>query len=198
MDWSQYYNDSLSLESLLGNLYGQRDFLAAIQKSGAKTILEVGSGSGGMAIFLSWLGFEVLSIDIEPAVVAKAEAENKRLNGSAKFQVADGFNLPFSPNQFDLAIHQGLLEHFSDEDIHRLLNEQLKCAKQVLFSVPNSNYMRRDFGNERLMNKARWESILAPYRILDSTNYSYKRLPRFYIPRAQIQYMARIESKHDH
>ena len=195
MDWSHYYHEPLTLKSLLGNLYGQRDFLDAIAETKAQTILEVGSGSGGMAIFLSWLGLGVTSIDIEASVTQKATAENKRLNGSASFVVADGFNLPFTPHQFDLAIHQGLLEHFSNEDIHRLLDEQLRVAKQVLFSVPNANYMRQDFGNERLMTKAQWEAILSPYRIIQSEEYSPKRFPKFFLPRANIQYMALITTK---
>ena len=77
MNWSSYYQKPLALEDLLGNLYGQREFLGEIHRSGAKTILEVGSGSGGMAIFLSWLGLRVTSIDVEPEVVAKANQENE-------------------------------------------------------------------------------------------------------------------------
>jgi SAM-dependent methyltransferase len=195
MNWSHYYQQPLTLEALLGNLYGQRDFLSAIYSSGAQTILEVGSGSGGMAIFLSWLGRDITSIDIEPSVVDKAKFENQSLNGRANFMVADGFALPFKEGQFDLAIHQGLLEHFSDADIRALLDEQLKCAKQVLFSVPNQNYMRRDYGNERLMTKSQWEAILSPYHIVVSRDYSPKRFPRFFLPRANIQYMALIQSK---
>lgn len=195
MSWSDYYQEPLAVEALLGNLYGQRDFLGAIHRSGARTILEVGSGSGGMAIFLSWLGFSVTSIDVDPQVVEKARQENDRLNGKVEFMVADGFSLPFTENQFDLVIHQGLLEHFSDEDIHRFLDEQLSCGKQVLFSVPNYLYMKRDFGNERLMDKASWEKILSPYHLLKSEYYSPKRFPKWFVPKAKIQYMALIENK---
>ena len=193
MTWSSYYQADITIDSLLGNLYGQREFLNAIHQLAPKTILEIGSGSGGMAIFLSWLGFDVVSIDIEPAVVEKAKAENQRLHGQAKFVVADAFALPFANHSFDLIIHQGLLEHFSDADIRKLLDEQLRCAPQVLFSVPNHFYMRRDFGNERLMSPSQWESILAPYRIIKSESYSYKRFPKWFLPKAKIQYMATIE-----
>lgn len=193
MSWSDYYQEPIAVEALLGNLYGQRDFLGAIHRSGAKTILEVGSGSGGMAIFLSWLGLSVTSIDIDPQVIEKAKLENERLHGRVDFIVADGFKLPFPERQFDLVIHQGLLEHFSDEEIHQFLNEQLRCAKQVLFSVPNHLYMKRDFGNERLMDKKGWERILSPYRIQKSEYYSPKRFPKWFIPKAKIQYMALIE-----
>lgn len=195
MKWRNYYKSPLTVSTLLGNLYGQRDFLSAIHSLSPKTVLEVGTGSGGMAIFLSWLGMRVTSIDIDQQILSQAEEAQTALGGSAKFEMADGFNLPYGANQFDLAVHQGLLEHFSDAEIRQLLDQQLACCRQVMFSVPNNLYMRKDFGNERLMPKARWEEILSPYKILLSKTYSPKRFPRFYIPKAHIQYMALIEKK---
>src|SRR5690606_36695868 len=92
---SKYYDRHLTVESLLGNLYGQREYLGEISRSGAKGILEVGTGSGGMAIFLSWLGFEVTSIDIEQGVFDKAQQAVDRLNGKVSLVKADGFKMPF-------------------------------------------------------------------------------------------------------
>lgn len=195
MSWSKYYDEALTVESMLGNLYGQREFLGEISRSKAKKILEVGSGSGAMAVFLSWLGFEVTSIDIDPEVITKAELEAKKINGNVKFMVADGFNMPFKDDSFDLVIHQGLLEHFSDKEIVSLITEQLRCAPKVLFSVPNHLYMKKDFGNERLMDKEAWEHILSQFKFDISKYYSPKYLPKPFLPRAQIQYMAQLSRK---
>ena len=195
MTWSKYYQNPITIEGLLGNLYGQREFLAAIHELAPKTILEVGSGSGGMAIFLSWLGFDVTSIDIEPAVVSKAQLENERLNGRAKFMVADSFALPYAAKEFDLVIHQGLLEHFPNDDIQKMVREQLRCASQVLFSVPNQFYMRRDFGNERLMSLAQWIQILSPFHVVMGRNYSPKRFPKPFLPKAKIQTMILVSGQ---
>lgn len=195
MNWRNYYKNPLTINTLLGNLYGQRDFLSAIHELSPKRVLEVGTGSGGMAIFLSWLGMQVTSVDVDREILEQAEVANRELGGHVKFEVADGFSLPYSANQFDLAVHQGLLEHFSDEEIRRLLDQQLACCRQVLFSVPNNRYMRKDFGNERLMSQAQWEQILSPYKILVSRTYAPKRFPKPYLPKAHIQYMALIERK---
>ncbi len=191
--WNQYYATPLTLDGVIRNLYGQKEFLSAIYDSGAQTILEVGTGSGAMSIFLSWLGREVTGVDVNPQVVAKAEAESARFRGLSKFGVADTFHLPHPDQSFDLIFHQGLLEHFSDADIHRALTEQLRVAKRVIFSVPNIYYPKRDFGNERLMTRAQWEKILRPYRVVDSRDYSKKWFPKWYLPRVDIQYMALIE-----
>ncbi|OGB73598.1 hypothetical protein A3K24_01995 [candidate division Kazan bacterium RIFCSPHIGHO2_01_FULL_44_14] len=193
MDWNKYYQAPLTLKGLLSNLYGQKEFLSVILEAGAKNILEVGVGSGAMSTFFSWLGLNVTGIDISPEVIEKAKTESARFNGLAKFEVADTFSLPYSDLSFDLVFHQGLMEHFSDADIHKIFNEQLRVARRVVFSVPNHRYPRRDFGNERLMAKSQWEQILQPYQVVTSCSYSPKFFPKWYLPRVKIQYMAVIE-----
>ncbi|MFH0905263.1 MAG: class I SAM-dependent methyltransferase [bacterium] len=195
MNWHKYYQAPLALEGLLGNLYGQRNFLSEILNSGACKILEVGTGSGAMSIFFSWLGLDVTGIDVDPQVIDKAKQESARLNGRAQFAAADAFQLPYPDNSFELIFHQGVLEHFSDDDIHRMLTEQLRVAPRVVFSVPNQWYPQLDFGNERLMSKANWEKILSPFRVVKSVNYEPRRFPKWYVWRAPVEYMAVIERK---
>jgi len=193
MNWNKYYQAPLTLEGLLGNLHGQKEFLSEIYSSGSRKILEVGTGSGAMGIFFSWLGLEVTSIDIDPEVINRARRESDRFNGHAKFEVADALHLPYPNDSFDLVFHQGLLEHFSDEDIHKILGEQLRVARRVILSVPNQWYPQKDFGDERLMSKSQWDRLLAPFRIVKSYYYSPKRFPHFWIWRAPVQYLAIIE-----
>src|SRR5688572_6010205 len=179
MDWNSYYQENLNLPGILGNLHAHRDFLNHLISSKPHRILEIGSGSGAMSIFLSWLGFEVVSIDLDPKVIDKAKEENTRWNGRATFEVADTFALPYLDQSFDIIFHQGLLEHFSDSEIRKMLTEQLRVAEKVVFSVPNHNYPRKDFGNERLMTKREWEQILSPFRITLSQDYLMKRFPKW-------------------
>ncbi len=193
MNWHKYYQTPLTLEELLRNLYGQRDFLVEIVGLGPRKILEIGTGTGGMSIFLSWLGFDVTGVDVDSQIVDWAKSAATKLNSSAKFEIADGFKLPYEDNSFDLVFHQGLLEHFSNEEVHRLLSEQLRVAHRVVISVPNHWYPRRDFGNERLLDKNSWEKILSPFRITQSRYYSLKRFPRPWLWRKPIQYLAVIE-----
>ena len=197
MSWNKYYQAPLSLEGLLSNLHGQKEFLSVIAEQPAQTLLEVGTGSGAMSIFFSWLGRTVTAIDLESDVISKAEQEAAHFHGQVAFAVADAFHLPYPDHSFDLAFHQGLLEHFADDQIHQLLNEQLRVAKQVVFSVPNQYYPRKDYGNERLMSRTQWENILSPYRILRSEYYSPKRFPKWYLFRPKIQYLAVITLKHE-
>jgi hypothetical protein len=52
-----------------------------------------------------------------------------------------------------------------------LLNEQLRVAPIVIFSVPNKFYGRRDKGDERLLSKKQWEKILDSFNVTKSENY---------------------------
>jgi len=190
MSWEKYYDQRVTIPKLLSNLYGQKEFLAEIVARAPGKVLEVGAGTGAMSIFLAWLGFNVVSIDTNEEVVKNARQTASRLNAKVNFQVADTFKLPYLDQSFDIIFHQGLLEHFSDEDIGKILDEQLRVAPVVVLSVPNHRYPRRDFGNERLMNKNQWDKILSRYNIVVSKYYSPKIFPKLYLPKTNIQYMA--------
>lgn len=194
-NWSDYYSQEISPDLYIRNLYGQREFLNTIIATQAKNILEIGAGTGTMSIFLSQLGFEATTLDNDEKVVGRANLAKEKLGGKNEIVLGDAFNLPFQDRSFDVVFHQGLLEHFSDEDIHKLLEEHLRVAPTVIFSVPNSYYFGREFGDERLMSKNMWENILKPYQVEISQNYSLKFFPHWYLPRVPIQYMAKISRR---
>ena len=193
--WSEYYTDEIGIDGYIRNLYGQKDFLVAITADKPAKILEVGAGTGTMSIFLSQLDTEVTTLDNDPVVLVAAEHNKQRFNGRNTLVAGDAFKLPFPDHSFDVVFHQGLLEHFSDQDIRQLLNEHLRVAPVVWLSVPNQFYPRRDKGDERLLDSATWEGILSPYRIEISKNYSRKFFPKWYLPRVHVQYMAKISSR---
>ena len=195
--WQEYYQ-TLSLSDFLGNLFGQREFLEEIVKLKPTKLLEVGAGSGGLSIFLSQMGFEVTASDRDEAILKIIRENNERFGGRLmRVVLADSFKLPFAGGEFDLVFHQGLLEHFSDLGVKQLIEEQLRVAPQVLFSVPNQNYPRRDLGDERLLNGASWRRILRDFVVVWQKNYSPKVFPRFYLPRALIQQMILVKRR-DH
>ena len=63
MDWEHYFKARpLSLERYINNVWNHKPFLIEITSSGQR-MLEVGTGTGSLAIFLSHLGYDVISID---------------------------------------------------------------------------------------------------------------------------------------
>jgi ubiquinone/menaquinone biosynthesis C-methylase UbiE len=89
----------------------------------------------------------------------------------------DAFHLGFPDDFFDAAFSQGFFEHFSEEEIALLLEEQTRVARHVVISVPNHAYRVRDFGNERLLSRQQWEELFERlgYRLLTSHDYAPMR-----------------------
>jgi ubiquinone/menaquinone biosynthesis C-methylase UbiE len=183
------------MHSFIGNLFGQRDFLAEVFKNTGEKILEIATGTSTMSLFGAWFGFDVTSVDINPIIIERAKKMADKMNTQVRYLEADTFHLPFKDNSFDTAFHQGLLEHFADEEIQKMLCEQLRVAQRVVISVPNFLYPKKDLGNERLLRKEQWEKILKDFHVEKSVYYSPKLFPRFYLPRAKIQYMAIITKR---
>ena len=114
-----------------------------------------------MGILLSHLGYKVTSIDNDREILASVKENNKKFNGRLNLKYADAFKLPFTKEEFDVTISQGFFEHFSNRDIKKLIDEQLRVSrKAVIISIPNNNYPEKDFGNERLMTKDYWKGLL--------------------------------------
>ncbi len=196
--WQEVYAKPITLPEFIDHIYSHRIFLNAIFTEGVKRLLEIGTGSGSMSIFLSHLGFQITSIDNNDEVIKIAQQNNEILRGNLKIIKADAFNLPFSENSFDLVFHQGFFEHFSNEEIHNLLTEQLRVAPIVVFSVPTCYYLSKSLG-ERLLTKREWENILTDFKVVESAYYGLPRpdsfLKRFLISIGwrRIYYYAKIK-----
>jgi SAM-dependent methyltransferase len=125
-------------------------------------ILEVGFGSGTTAVLLADLGYEVTAIDIDATLVKRLGDRYVDWMQRAwlKVQQADMLALPWQEREFELAYHQGVLEHFSDEQIIQALREQARVAQWVIFDVPNCRQKVRPFGNERLLSPSHWHCLI--------------------------------------
>ena len=114
-------------------------------------LLDVGSGPGWSDFYLTALGYEVTGIDNEPSLVELASARAEQLNLSTKFEVADAFDLSKYYGRFDLAFSNGVLEHFDRDVTVTLLQEQAKCASQVLIQIPTKHTAQSDgISDERI------------------------------------------------
>ena len=61
-----------------------------------------------------------------------------------------------------------------DEKINKLMCEFLRVSKKVIFTVPSYYFPKKDFGNERLMKKEEWESILNKFKVVKSVYFNYQ------------------------
>lgn len=170
--WGHFYSQEINIDYFIKNIFFHLPLFKSIYQQNPTRILEIGSGTATMSIFLSYLGLQVTSLENDKKVLKEAKKLVKKFKGRVNFILGDAFRLPFEDKSFDVVFHQGLLEHFKNEDIFKLLNEHLRVGQIVVFSVPNNYYPQRDFGNERLLSQKYWEKLLSGrYRFLESRSY---------------------------
>lgn len=167
-------NDKMFAESIEND----RLFIAIVNKHAKKAarILEAGCGLGRTAIALSNAGYRVTAIDKEGDILRAAKINCFNYAPAVKLELVDFFEIDerFKPRSFDAVTHEGVLEHFTDNQIKVILNKQLKVAPVIIFSVPikskrNDKYFESDaVGHRNLWTKNEWVQFL-------SNNYSLKQ-----------------------
>lgn len=124
-------------------------------------ILEAGCGTGVISSYLAKLNFKVTAVDNDAEMVHLARKISQHQKAVVDFQQADLFHLNYPHNYFDLCFSHGVIEHFVDEQVIHLLNQELEIARWVIFSIP-SNYFKGEekiYGDERLMGFKDWLKI---------------------------------------
>jgi len=95
-------------------------------------IIDLGCGTGGYAVMLQRLGFEVTAVDSNPSYVRAAAS----LGVPAR--EADGGVLPFADKSVETVIMIEVLEHLPDDSIEGVLAEARRVArKNVVITVPD-------------------------------------------------------------
>lgn len=120
-------------------------FYGKYLKDGDK-VLDIGSGPGCTSVPLGVLGFNVTGVDIDNECLEAAQKNAKLFKSNAQFIYADAFNLIkiFGKDCFDACISGGVLEHFDQEDIQRLVSIQLQLAPVVLADMPVKTNLTMD------------------------------------------------------
>lgn len=99
-------------------------------------LISIGCSLGMLdAVFMAH-GYEVLSVDNDPAVLAAAERLSQERGFGLRLEQADAFDLTKHHDQFDVAFSAGLLEHWHGREMVRLLKEHARCAPVVQAEVP--------------------------------------------------------------
>jgi SAM-dependent methyltransferase len=120
-----------------------RKLLLRDQAPRGTSALEVGSGPAHDSLPLAERGFQVWGVDWSRAGL-KAGRQLYEDEGQLLRPVcSDIRTLPFRDGTFDFVWNAGVLEHFQDEDVLRILSEMRRVAKPggtVLAVVPNRFY----------------------------------------------------------
>jgi SAM-dependent methyltransferase len=112
--------------------------LVPFDTSGGKSVLEVGCGAGVDLARFAKSGATVTGVDLAPSAIALARANFDQQGLRATFEVADGEQLPFQDDAFDLVFAHGVVQYTANP--RRLVEEcrrVLKPGGEAIFQVYN-------------------------------------------------------------
>ena len=138
------------------------------------TILETGFGFGVTTELFRDLGYNITGFDILPMAIDTAVERFPHLKD--RLFVGDILDESSYTDFYDTIIHQGVLEHFSDEDILKILDIQSKKCKNIIFDVPNN--LRENTDDEG--DDTRFESPQFWEDMVSKVGLEYKRYGRTY------------------
>ncbi|GMR19302.1 MAG: hypothetical protein BMS9Abin34_435 [Patescibacteria group bacterium] len=130
--WEHDPEESVSIEDL--KLAGKY-----LDKAKAKSVLDVGSGSGKTAIFLAGLGFKVSGLDVSTKAIDLARERAQEAKVGVNFYEGRVGKLPFGDKSFDAVLAFHVLEHVAS--VEDAVSELERVAKRlVLIIVPSQKH----------------------------------------------------------
>ena len=130
--------------------YWRNEVLKIIKKHNPKTILDIATGTGDLAILSSKVKPQkIVGIDISEEMlnIGIEKVKKKKLNNLIEMRVADSEDLPLEDNSFDLAMVAFGVRNF--ENLEKGLSEIKRVLKKdgvliiLEFSHPNSFPMKQ-------------------------------------------------------
>ena len=144
-NWHSFYANRINSGYQRYFEFRYHPFLNCILHKNPKRVVEVGCGIGSVSKFLRQYNIDCLGFDITENMVLLA---NKNVNKQIFF-TADALNSDIASvlNDCGLAVTHGVLEHFEDHDILKIL---FNYPNSVHY-VPLNGYSSPSFGDERLL-----------------------------------------------
>jgi ubiquinone/menaquinone biosynthesis C-methylase UbiE len=138
-NWQEYFYEKMKLKRIFFNLVIK-------YSANNKPIIECGSGTGKFSVYLASFGLNVYAMDLESEMVKQTKQLSKAISTINPVKVFKGdiSSIPFKDNFFSVSHSSGVLEHYDDRKIVQLINEQIRVADTVIFSVPSQYFEKKD------------------------------------------------------
>ncbi len=120
----------------------RKDLLEKMGNLDDKKILDVGSGTGTMAILVkqAYPAAEVVGLDGDPQILEIARAKARDLGDGIRFDQGMSFDLPYPNESFDVVLTTMMLHHLSRDDKQATAREMYRVLR------PGGRLFGADFG----------------------------------------------------
>ena len=177
-DIAEYENPDMYIKYKLKH---KKKFIKTIMKYSTekRKLIEAGCGTGLVSGYMQAMGYDVTALDISKEILKLVEDISKDSNiiKQPKLLQKSIFDLDFSNREFDVCFSNGVLEHFSDEQIVDTIKQQIRIAKYVVIGVPSIYFDETEkmYGDERNIKEKRWIELInmAGGQVIENTGFHY-------------------------
>ncbi|ADL08328.1 glycosyltransferase [Thermosediminibacter oceani] len=141
--WSHYKSEGpVKIANEPGGMVLRSEFIDLLNNffvlKSAK-ILEVGCGGGQFSLEFCLRNAFYEGIDLSKDAIDLARKLSSFYSlKNCNFKLGDGFDLSYPNGQFDIVFNMDVIEHFTDDDIIKMLKEMARAGKYVVIGVPYS------------------------------------------------------------
>jgi len=128
-NWEDYWGKKHQTAEIYPNTDRIRRYLGNVCDLQGSFVLEVGAGTGRDSFYMAQDGAKLVLLDYSMQSLRHIQAGRPRIDNPVLAVGADAFSMPFPDDAFDVVFHQGLLEHFKEDDATRLLQENIRVLK---------------------------------------------------------------------
>ncbi|MCH7871147.1 MAG: methyltransferase domain-containing protein [Planctomycetes bacterium] len=139
-------------------------------------VLDVGCGTGNIALAIAETGIEVLGVDGAPKMIAEAERAGRGIK-HGEFRVADLSSATFDAEAYDAVVCSSVLEYIEDDAL--LLERMAKTLRPggvLLLSVPSASSFLGRMEDMLARHPAYTNSIDHQYLLFSRRRYGVKAL----------------------
>jgi hypothetical protein len=161
MNWTRFYQKRVNstYQEYFEKKY--QPFLKAIVKSQPKLVREEGIGIGSVSKFLRKSSIRSHGFDNNKTMIKLC-----RRNVPGVFTYLDCILNPAFYSEGDLVVTHGVLEHFSDNQIEKIIKRHKEEGIKGIHYVPTDRYTEQSFGDERLLSPFHWRDLVEPKKII--------------------------------
>ncbi len=132
-------------------------------------VVELGCGMANITRAL--IEFDLIAdYSIMDFEIGMLELSDLNLKNSDYFVTICKGNILLNCLNGDVAHSHGVLEHFSDYEIRRIISLQKANYSKLIHYVPSNKYETPSFGDERLLSVDKWRDICKPDEIIKFNN----------------------------